>query len=53
MTIVAEGIETEIQLAYMKNLQAELYQGYFCSKPVVADAFEELLLQHYPEQKAA
>jgi len=53
MTIVAEGIETEIQLAYMKNLEAELYQGYFCSKPVVADAFEELLMQHYPEQKAA
>ena len=53
MTVVAEGIETEVQLAYMKNLECELYQGYFCSKPVVADAFEELLLQHYPEQKAA
>ena len=49
MTVVAEGIETEVQLKYMQNLKCELYQGYFRSKPVVPQAFEELLLEDYPE----
>jgi len=53
MSVVAEGVETEVQLGYMKNLECELYQGYLCSKPIVAEAFEELLIQQYPEQKAA
>ena len=43
MTVVAEGIETDIQLNHMKLLQCELFQGYLCSKPVVAKAFTELL----------
>lgn len=53
MTVVAEGIEDEIQLNYMKSLSCELYQGYFRSKPVVAEAFEDLLEIDYPNQKAA
>ncbi len=47
MTVVAEGIETDVQLNHMKLLQCELYQGYLCSKPVVAKAFTELLQQNY------
>lgn len=43
MTVVAEGIETDIQLNHMRLLQCELYQGYLCSKPVIAKAFTELL----------
>ena len=53
MTVVAEGIETEIQLQHMGKLNCELYQGYYCSKPVVADAFDELLQSHYPDQNTA
>ena len=49
MTVVAEGIETDVQLNYMQNLKCELYQGYLRSKPVVPQAFEELLLEDYPE----
>ncbi len=49
MTVVAEGIETDIQLNHMKLLQCELYQGYLCSKPIVAKAFTELLAQSYPK----
>ncbi|MEM7257780.1 MAG: GGDEF domain-containing phosphodiesterase, partial [Pseudomonadota bacterium] len=48
MTVVAEGIETDIQLNHMKLLQCEVYQGYLCSKPIVAKAFSELLQQNYP-----
>lgn len=49
MTVVAEGVETDIQLDHIKLLQCELYQGYLCSKPVVAQAFSELLSKEYPE----
>ncbi len=53
MTVVAEGVETEIQLQHMRSLNCELYQGYLRSKPVVADAFEELLDIEYLNNKAA
>jgi len=53
MSVVAEGIETDTQLQHMKRLECELYQGYLRSKPVVADAFEELLDLDYPNTKAA
>ena len=53
MTVVAEGIETDMQLQHMRGLECELYQGYLRSKPVVADAFEEMLDLDYPNSKAA
>ena len=43
LTVVAEGVETEIQLAYIQSLNCEQYQGYFKSKPVVAHEFMKLL----------
>jgi diguanylate cyclase (GGDEF)-like protein len=51
MTVVAEGIETDVQLNHMKLLQCELYQGYLCSKPVVAKAFTELLKKTYSDSQ--
>ncbi len=53
MTVVAEGVETEIQLNHMKMLECELFQGYLCSKPVIAKAFDALLENDYPRQSAA
>jgi diguanylate cyclase (GGDEF)-like protein len=41
---IAEGIETESQLAHLRALGCELGQGYFFSRPVPAAAFEGLLL---------
>jgi len=43
LTVVAEGIETHHQLAHIKALRCEEYQGYFCSKPVPDTEFLELL----------
>ena len=43
LSVVAEGIETEVQLAYVQALKCEQYQGYFKSKPVVAHEFMKLL----------
>ncbi|MBX2837622.1 MAG: EAL domain-containing protein [Gammaproteobacteria bacterium] len=44
MTVVAEGVETAQQLAHIHSVGCEEYQGYLCSKPVLADEFETLLL---------
>jgi len=43
LSVVAEGVETHHQLAHIKALKCEEYQGYYCSKPVVAGEFAELL----------
>ncbi|QCU89196.1 putative bifunctional diguanylate cyclase/phosphodiesterase [Thiomicrorhabdus sediminis] len=41
--IVAEGIEQQDQLNYLKSVDCEFYQGYFCSKPLPAKNFIELV----------
>ena len=41
LDIVAEGVETQQQLEYLKAMQCEMYQGYLCSKPLPAHQFEE------------
>ena len=43
LSVVAEGIETHHQLAHINALKCDEYQGYFCSKPVIASEFEEFL----------
>jgi len=43
LTVVAEGIETHHQLAHIKALRCEEYQGFYCSKPVTDVEFVELL----------
>ena len=41
--IVAEGVETQEQLAYLQKINCDLYQGYLCSKPLPVHQFEELI----------
>lgn len=41
--VVAEGIETEAQLAILKNMGCDYAQGYLFSKPLSKDKFEALL----------
>ena len=43
MTVVAEGIENEPQLAKLLDLGCDVGQGYLFSKPVAAESAEELL----------
>ena len=42
-TVIAEGIETEVQLKKMIELGCNLVQGYYLSKPVSSDAATDLL----------
>ncbi len=44
-TVVAEGIETHTQLTLVTKMGCNEFQGFICSKPVVAEHFENLLLQ--------
>ena len=43
MSVVAEGVETEEQLAALRDMDSDEAQGFLMSKPVTRDAFTELL----------
>jgi two-component system, sensor histidine kinase ChiS len=43
LRVVAEGVETEPQLAMLKSAQCHHVQGYFYSRPVDAQSIEEYL----------
>ncbi len=45
MRVVAEGVETEAQLAVLRALRCDELQGYYFSRPVPAHDFEALLRQ--------
>jgi EAL domain-containing protein (putative c-di-GMP-specific phosphodiesterase class I) len=47
MTVIAEGIETEAQLAQIKALGCELVQGFFISKPWDVKGIRYLLSQTF------
>jgi diguanylate cyclase (GGDEF)-like protein/PAS domain S-box-containing protein len=43
MAVIAEGVETEAQLKFLKENGCMVYQGYLFSKPIPIDEFEVLL----------
>ncbi|MBF0392860.1 MAG: EAL domain-containing protein [Alphaproteobacteria bacterium] len=43
LRVVAEGVETEVQLRLLRQLKCEEVQGYYFSRPVPAERFEEVL----------
>jgi diguanylate cyclase (GGDEF)-like protein len=45
LKVVAEGIETEAQLAFLKAQACDEFQGYLKSKPVPAEEFTQKFLQ--------
>lgn len=44
MVVVCEGIETEPQLAYLKEIRCDMGQGYLLSRPINSKEFEEKCL---------
>ncbi|HBL10797.1 MAG TPA: hypothetical protein DD379_05220, partial [Cyanobacteria bacterium UBA11162] len=53
LEVVAEGVETEIQLEQLKKLQCEKAQGYFFSTPLNAQAATALLASVKSKQLSA
>ncbi|MFI3189188.1 diguanylate cyclase [Crenothrix sp. D3] len=43
LKVLAEGVETPAQLAFLQEQSCDLYQGYLTSPPVPAAEFEQLL----------
>ena len=44
--IVSEGIEDEEQVAFLRKHQAYCAQGYYFSKPLLADDLIQYIKQH-------
>jgi len=45
LNVVAEGVETEAQLGYLRMNRCDVMQGYYFSKPIPADEFARLLAE--------
>jgi EAL domain-containing protein (putative c-di-GMP-specific phosphodiesterase class I) len=43
--VIAEGVETEEQRAFLERHGCSLWQGYLFSKPVPLESFEQLMGQ--------
>ncbi len=41
LKVVAEGVETEVQLHYLQQLDCDYLQGYLFGKPMTMDVFEQ------------
>lgn len=48
MKVLSEGVETEAQSAFLKDISCDMAQGYLFAKPMPEEEFTELLLKNNP-----
>ncbi|MFN3544803.1 MAG: EAL domain-containing protein [Thiobacillus sp.] len=46
LSLVAEGVETEAQYRFLKDIGCNLLQGYWLARPLPADTAGEMVLKH-------
>ncbi|MEG5017138.1 MULTISPECIES: EAL domain-containing protein [unclassified Microcoleus] len=51
LQVIAEGVETAEQLAFLRSHQCDMGQGYFFSKPIPAAAITQLCLENQSGNK--
>ena len=49
LTVIAEGVENEAQMSFLRAHQCDEIQGYYFSKPLAADKVADKLRGDYPE----
>ncbi|MCR5267405.1 MAG: GGDEF and EAL domain-containing protein [Lachnospiraceae bacterium] len=47
LKVIAEGVETEEQLKFLSDAGCDIAQGYYYSKPITVEGFEEFIKEHY------
>ena len=47
LMVIAEGVETEEQLIFLRDAGCDIAQGYYYSKPVNVEEFETFMSEHY------
>lgn len=52
LTVVAEGVETEPQFAFLRKSQCDAYQGYFFSRPLPLEQLRDYLHRSLDNQPA-
>ncbi|HTX23609.1 MAG TPA: EAL domain-containing protein [Steroidobacteraceae bacterium] len=45
LQVVAEGVETAEQLEFIRSLECDQWQGYYCCQPQPAASIEEMLME--------
>lgn len=48
LQVLAEGVETEEQLQFLRERGCDVFQGYLCSRPVPAEQLAQVLQQQVP-----
>jgi PAS domain S-box/diguanylate cyclase (GGDEF) domain len=48
LNVIAEGVETQEDLDFLKSRDCDEYQGFFCSRPVPLDELKRLLAADHP-----
>lgn len=46
LSVIAEGVETEAQLAFLRQKGCEELQGFLLAKPMAAEQCEQFIVQH-------
>jgi diguanylate cyclase (GGDEF)-like protein/PAS domain S-box-containing protein len=49
LKVIAEGVEDEAQMSFLRAHQCDEIQGYYFSKPLAVDKVAAKLLGHFPE----